>query len=152
MYSLSYILHIFGVAIWIGSFFALGYLLKGLAKDERKLVDLAPVVKGIQRWVMVGVLPSLALILLSGVYMVLQFNRSSMPLYITIMEQGGTLIILLTIILVSMYSVKLTRKLEGIPLKKEKALAELMKLYANFLLISTILGVGIIIVVGLRLV
>lgn len=152
MYSLSYILHIAGVAIWIGSFFALGYLLKSLVKDERKLEDFAPITKRIQKWVMMGVLPSLVLILLSGVYMILQFNRDSMPLYLTIMEQGGTMIILLTIILVSVYSVRLTKKLQGIPLKKERTLAELTKMYANFLLISTLLGVGIIVIVGLRLV
>jgi uncharacterized membrane protein len=151
MYSLSYILHIAGVAIWVGSFFALGYLLRSLANEERKLADFSPVMKRIQKWVMRGVLPSLVLILLSGVYMILQFSRDSMPLYLTIMEQGGSLIILLTIILVSMYSVRLTKKLQGIPLRKERSLAKLTKLYANFLLISTLLGIGIIIVVGLRL-
>lgn len=151
MYALSYILHIAGVAIWLGSFFALGYLLKSLAKDQRHLESFAPVVRRIQKWVMVGVIPSLTLILLSGVYMILQYNRDSMPLYLTLMEQGGSLIILLTIILVSIYSVKLTKKLKGLPLKKEKSLAELTKLYANFLLISMILGVGIVIIVGLRL-
>lgn len=152
MYSLSYIIHIAGVAIWVGSFFALGYLLRSLANDERKLEDFAPVIKRIQKWVMVGVLPSLVLILLSGVYMILQFDRDSMPLYLSIMEQGGTLIILLTIISVSIYSVKLTKKLRSIPLKKERTLADLTKMYANFLLVSTLLGIGIIIIVGLRLV
>ncbi|GFZ91805.1 hypothetical protein GCM10010978_32750 [Compostibacillus humi] len=152
MYYLSYMLHIAGIAIWLGSFLALGYLLKSLVKDERKLADFAPVIKRIQKWVMMGVLPSLVLILLSGVYMILQFSRDSMPLYLTIMEQGGTIIILLTIILVSMYSVRLTKKLQGIPLKKEKTLVELTNVYSNFLLVSTLLGIGIIIVVGLRLV
>lgn len=151
MYSLSYILHITGVAIWVGSFLALGYLLRGIAKNERALTNFAPVIKRIQKWVMWGVLPSLTLILLSGVYMILQFNRESMPLYLTIMEQGGTMIILLTIIFVSIYSVRLTRKLEGIPLKKEKTLVGLTKMYANYLLISTLLGIGIVIIVGLRL-
>ncbi|PDM38846.1 MULTISPECIES: hypothetical protein [unclassified Geobacillus] len=152
MYYLSYMLHIAGIAIWLGSFLALGYLLKSLVKDERKLADFAPVIKRIQKWVRMGVLPNLVLILLSGVYMILQFSRDSMPLYLTIMEQGGTIIILLTIILVSMYSVRLTKKLQGIPLKKEKTLVELTNVYSNFLLVSTLLGIGIIIVVGLRLV
>lgn len=145
-------LHIVGVAIWLGSFLALGFLLKSLVKDEKTLADFAPIIKRMQKWVMMGVFPSLVLILLSGVYMILQFSRDSMPLYLTIMEQGGTLIILLTIIFVSIYSVRLTKKLQGIPLKKEKTLVELTKIYSNFLLISTLLGIGIIIVVGLRLV
>lgn len=152
MYSLSYILHIASVAIWIGSFFALGYLLKSLVKDERKLADFTYVTKKIQTWVMVGVLPSLVIILVSGIYMILQFNRDTMPLYLTIMEQGGSLIILLTIALVSVYSVRLTKKLKGMPSKKERSLADVTKVYANFLLISTLLGMGIIIIVVLRLV
>ncbi|RDW15875.1 hypothetical protein [Oceanobacillus chungangensis] len=151
MYSLNYILHIVGVVIWIGSFSVLGYLLKSMINQEKSLTDFSPLIKRIQSWVTIGVLPSLLLILLSGTYMILQFNRDTMPLYLTIMEQGGTLIILLTIILVSMYSVRLTKKLQGITLRKDKSLAQLTKIYANFLLISTFLGIGIIIIVGLRL-
>lgn len=101
---------------------------------------------------MIGVIPSLVLILVSGSFMIFQFNRDTKPLYLTIMEQGGTLIILLTIILVSVYSVKLTKKLQGITLKKDKSLAQLTKIYANFLLIYTLLDISIIIVVGLRIV
>lgn len=152
MYSLYYILHIVGIAVWIGSFLVLGYLLKTLAKEQRRLIDLSPVIKKIQKWVMVGVVPSLVLILVSGSFMIFEFNRDSMPLYLKLMEQGGTLIILLTIIFVSIYSVKITKKLQGIQLKKDKSLAQLTKIYANYLLISTLLGIGIVIVVGLRLV
>lgn len=151
MYEWSYILHIVGVVIWIGSFIVLGYLLKGLTKNG-SLKDYSFVIKRIQKSVMVGVLPSLVLVLLSGTYMILQLNRDTMPLYLTIMEQGGTLIILLTIILVSIYSVKLSKKLQGIPLKKDKSLAQLTKIYTNFLIVSSLLGIGIIIVVGLRVV
>lgn len=152
MYSLYYILHIVGIAVWIGSFLVLGYLLKTMAKEQRRLIDLSPVIKKIQKWVMVGVVPSLVLILVSGSFMIFEFNRDSMPLYLKLMEQGGTLIILLTIIFVSIYSVKITKKLQGIQLKKDKSLAQLTKIYANYLLISTLLGIGIVIVVGLRLV
>lgn len=152
MYSFNYILHIAGVAIWIGSFAALGYLLKTLVRQENSLVDFSPVIKKIQKWVMMGVIPSLVLILFSGSFMIVQFNRETMPLYLTIMEQGGSLIILLTIIFVSIYSVRLTKKLKGLPLKKEKSLAQLTKMYAQFLVISAILGIVIVMIVGLRIV
>lgn len=152
MYSFNYILHIAGVAIWIGSFAALGYLLKTLVRQENSLVEFSPVIKKIQKWVMMGVIPSLVLILFSGSFMIVQFNRETMPLYLTIMEQGGSLIILLTIIFVSIYSVRLTKKLKGLPLKKEKSLAQLAKMYAQFLVISAILGIVIVMIVGLRIV
>lgn len=152
MYTWSYILHIVGVALWIGSFLMLGFLLKGLIKEANHLKDYGMVIQRIQKWVMLGVLPSLVLVLLSGTYMILQLNRDTLPLYLTVMEQGGTLIILLTIIFVSIYSVKLTKKLQGIPVKKDKSLAQLAKIYTNFLVVSSLLGIGIIIIVGLRIV
>lgn len=151
MYSLSYILHIVSVALWIGSFAVIGYLLKTLTKDK-KLKDFSVVIKRMQKWVMVGVLPSLLLILLSGTYMMFQFNRDAMPFYLSIMEQGGTLIILLTILFVSIYNVKLTKKLKGIQLKKDRSLAQITNMYTNFLFISALLAIGIIVVVGLRIV
>ena len=151
MYSLSYIVHIVGVALWIGSFAVIGYLLKIMTKNKG-LKDFSVIIKRIQKWVMVGVLPSLVLIFLSGTYMIFQFNRDTMPFYLSIMEQGGTLIILLTIIFVSIYNVKLTKKLKGIQLKKDKSLAQITNMYTNFLLISTLLAIGIIVVVGLRIV
>lgn len=151
MYSLSYILHIVGVALWIGSFAVIGYLLKILTKNKG-LKDFSVIIKRMQKWIMVGVLPSLLLIFLSGTYMIFQFNRDTMPFYLSIMEQGGTLIILLTILFVSIYNVKLTKKLKGIQLKKDKSLAQITNIYTNFLLISTLLAIGIIVVVGLRIV
>lgn len=152
MYSLSYILHIIGIAVWIGSFSVLGYLLRILAKDETKLDQYTLIIKKTQKWVMWGVIPSLIIILNTGAYMILQFNRDSLPLYLTLMEQAGTLVILISIIFVSIYSVRLTKRFKNIPLKKERTLSTLTKTYANFLFVSTALGTIIVIIVGLRLV
>ena len=91
-------------------------------------------IKRIQKWVMMGIIPSLVLVVLSGSYMIYKFNRNAMPLFLSIMEQGGSLIILLTIIIISIYSVRLSQKLNGVPLKKEQSLAQITKMYANFLL------------------
>ncbi|MGY3714616.1 hypothetical protein ACWE42_03710 [Sutcliffiella cohnii] len=148
MYELNYIVHIVGVVLWIGSFIVLGYLLKAMTNN--KVEDYSPIITNIQKWVMRGTLPSLILIVVSGSFMIMQFNRDAMPLYLSLMEMGGTMIILLTIIFVSIYSVKLTKKLKGIPTKKDKSLAQLTKVYANFLLISAVLGIVIVVVVGLR--
>lgn len=113
MYELSYIVHIVGVALWLGSFLGFGYLLRGLAKGTVNLDTFAPVVRKIQKWVMFGIIPSLILIMTSGIYMIMQFNRDTMPLYLTLMEQMGSLVILLTIALVSVFSARLTKKLKG---------------------------------------
>lgn len=152
MYSFSYIIHIVGVTLWIGSFLGLGYLLKTIVNQDKNIADFTVVIKRIQKWVMLGIMPSLVLVVLSGSFMINKFNRSAMPLYLSIMEQVGSLIILLTIIFISIYSVKLSKKLKGVPLKKDQSLAQISKIYANFLYISAVLGIIIIIIVGLRIV
>ena len=48
MYSLSYILHIVGVALWIGSFAVIGYLLKILTKNKG-LKDFSVIIKRMQK-------------------------------------------------------------------------------------------------------
>lgn len=152
MYSFNYIIHIIGVVLWIGSFLGLGYLLRTIASQDKNINSFSAIIKKIQKWVMIGVIPSLVLIVVSGSFMIFQFNRETLPLYLSLMEQGGTLIILLTIIFVSIYSVRLTKKLKGIQMKKDQSLASITKMYANYLLLSSVLGVIIIIIVGLRIV
>ena len=45
MYSFSYIVHIVCVALWIGSFLGLGYLLKTIVKQEKNIGEFSGVDK-----------------------------------------------------------------------------------------------------------
>jgi putative copper export protein len=152
MYSIAYILHIVGIALWIGSFAALGFLLRSLVRKGESLERHSLIVEKIRRFVNFGILPGLVIVLVTGVIMILQFDREHIPFYLTFMEQAGTLIILLTIIFVSMYSRKMGKKLQGVVLKKDKPLESLALMYTNFMFLSAALSVMVIVVVGLRIV
>lgn len=152
MYEIYYILHIVGVALWIGSFMAFGFLLRSLVKQGSQIDHFTIVIKRIRLWVNVGVLPSALIVLLTGVGMILQFNRDSLPFYLQFMEQFGSLTILFTIVILTIYGRQLRKKLHGLTLKKEKSLAALSQIYSRYLFVSAILAGLVVIVVGLRLV
>ncbi|UTR08644.1 hypothetical protein MM300_11800 [Evansella sp. LMS18] len=152
MYSISYILHIVGIALWIGSFAAFGFLLRSLVKKGEGLDNHSFILEKIRRWVNLGILPGLFIVLITGVFMILQFERESMPFYLSFMEQAGTMVILLTIVFVSIYSRKMGKKLNGAVLKKDKPLESLALMYTNFMFLSAALSVMVIVVVGLRII
>ncbi|GAA0465427.1 MULTISPECIES: hypothetical protein [Alkalibacillus] len=151
MYELSYSLHIVGVALWIGAFIVVGLLLRSLAKSEEELKKHSLVIEKLRRMINWVVLPSGIVVMLTGVYMILQFNRDTLPLYLKLMEEIGGVAILLTVIVVSLYSKKLKKKLQGIELKKDKSLTAITKMYTNFLFISTILSIVVVVIVAMRL-
>ncbi|SER89862.1 hypothetical protein [Salisediminibacterium halotolerans] len=150
MYSLMYILHIAGVALWLGSFAAFGYLLRSLVSSENSLDTYTSVVNKIRIWINAGVLPGAVLVMLTGVFMILQFDRANLPFYLLFMEQAGSIIILFTVIVLSVYSRKLKKKLNGEQLKKEKTLESLSLMYTNYLFTSAALGLVIVIITGMR--
>jgi len=153
MYSTYYIFHIIGVAIWIGSFAALGFLLRSLIKNkEDELEQYTFVIKRIRLWVNTGVLPSSFIVLITGVFMILQFDHDTLPFYLKFMEQAGSMIILFTIIAVTIYSRKIGKKLDGKLMKKEKNLESLSLMYTNFLFISAGLAAIVVIVTGMRII
>ena len=152
MYNIFYIVHIIGVVIWIGSFITLGVVLRALTKVDLPKESRKALISRIQGWVTYGIIPSAIFVLISGLYMIMQFERSGLPFYFSFMEQAGSLIILLTVIFVTLISSKLTKKVKGTPLKKEQTLQVSTKRYANYLLTSAVLGTVVIIVVGLRIV
>lgn len=151
MYSAYYIFHIAGVAVWIGSFAAFGFLLRSLIKNNESLEKYTFVISRIRLWINGGVIPSALIVLITGVLMILQFNRENLPFYLIFMEQAGSLVILFTIIVVSVYSRILRKKLQGLPLKKEKTLESVGLMYTNYLFTSAALALLIIMVVGMRL-
>ncbi|QKS73133.1 hypothetical protein FLK61_23560 [Paenalkalicoccus suaedae] len=151
MYNAAYILHIAGLALWIGSFVAFGYLLRSLVKSSYGLENITPVLARIRRWVNIGMVPSAIVVMATGVFMIIQLNRETLPFYLLFMEQAGSMVILITVIMVSIYSRKLRKKLQGLPMKKEQSLETLSLHYTNYLFGSASLAMLIVIVVGLRI-
>lgn len=151
MYNAYYIFHILGVVLWVGSFTAFGFLLRSLVKSGKGMENYSFVINRIRLWVNYGMNPSALIVMITGVMMILRFNRDTLPFYLTFMEQAGSLAILFSIIAVSIYSRKLRKKLNNLPMKKEKSLESISLHYTNFLLISAALAMVVVVVVGLRI-
>ncbi|SDO17213.1 hypothetical protein [Alkalicoccus daliensis] len=151
MYSLSYIIHIIGVALWLGSFTAFGFLLQSLVREDEPMKNYRSVINKIRIWINYGVLPGAVVVMLTGVYMILQLNRETLPFYMIFMEQAGSMIVLLTVVMLSVYSRRLKKKLEGETLKKDKTLEALSLAHTNYMFSSAALVLLVIIVVGMRI-
>ncbi|PYZ94802.1 hypothetical protein CR194_04545 [Salipaludibacillus keqinensis] len=151
MYAISYILHIAGIALWFGSFAAFGFLIRSLVKGEETEETYTPVMNKIRLWINVGVLPGAVIVMLTGVYMILQFNREALPFYMIFMEQAGSMVVLLTVIMISLYSRKMKKKLNGETLKKDKTLKSISLMYTNYLFASATLVLLVLVVVGMRM-
>ncbi|WP_280770428.1 hypothetical protein [Salipaludibacillus daqingensis] len=152
MYSTYYIFHIVGIALWIGSFAAFGFLLRSLVNQKEPIETYSFVIKRIRLWVNTGVFPSSFIVMITGVLMILQFDRDTLPFYLQFMEQAGSIIILSTIISLAIYSRKISGKLNGKEMKKEKSLESLTLMYTNFLFGSAALALIVVIITGMRII
>lgn len=156
MYELMYFLHLTGVAIWVGAFIAFGLLLRSLVKSKQVEAQ-SSIVNQIRRWVNIGIIPSGLIVLVTGVLMIVQFSRDALPMYMILMEQIGSLVILGSVIAISIYSFKLKKQMQAHslndvhPVKKHQSLAHLTSVYSKLLFSSAGLAIVVIVVVSLRI-
>lgn len=141
LYNASYFVHIIGIVLWMGSFVSFWFLLRTAVKQD----SYEGIGNAIRKNVNVVIIPATILIVVSGSYMIMQFNRDTMPLYLSLMEMGGTMVILLSIIALSILSRKISKAIDG-----AKKIA-LYSYYRITLLLSSILGAAVVFIVALRL-
>ena len=141
LYNFSYFVHVIGVVLWIGSFVSFWFLLRTVVKQN----SYEGIGNAIRKNVNTLILPASILVVVSGSYMIMTFNRDSMPLYLSLMEMGGTMVILLSIIALSIISRKITKAVD-----EAKKLA-LYSYYRMTLLLSSVLGAAVVFIVALRL-
>lgn len=141
LYNASYFVHIIGIVLWMGSFVSFWFLLRTAVKQD----SYEGIGNAIRKNVNVVIIPATILIVVSGSYMIMQFNRDTMPLYLSLMEMGGTMVILLSIIALSILSRKISKAIDG-----AKKIA-LYSYYRTTLLLSSILGAAVVFIVALRL-
>ncbi|GAA0351944.1 hypothetical protein [Bacillus horti] len=156
MQSFYYFLHIIGVIIWIGSFIGFGLLLRSLAKKE-SVEQHTQVVTKIDQLVKRLILPSALVVMISGVFLILPYDRGSLPLYITLMEQAGSLIILLSIIVLTIQSRKIQKALrqqtDGVEVSSAKKLTlqGVTDVYSKFMLGSAVMASTIVVIVSMKI-
>lgn len=142
VYNVSYFIHVIGIVLWIGSFMSFWFLLRTVVKQD----SYEGIGNAIRKNVNAVIIPASVLVVVSGSYMIMQFNRDSMPLYFSLMEMGGTMVILLSIIALSIISKKITKAVD-----EAKKIA-LYGYYRTTLLLSSVLGTAVVFIVALRLI
>lgn len=141
MYVQNFILflHVLFAATWFGGIALMAmYLRDAVRSDDADKISYA--MGRAQRWNMTMFVPTSILVLLTGMYMFLQFQGR--PLYLLVKERFGSAFILLFIIFVTWYGRKLLNQITQS--KDTKESVKLAKRYIMLLNIS-ILCIAIII-------
>lgn len=114
MYGFLLFLHLAGLAVWLGTTAMSAFL---LMRTRPKLAsrDVADISVGVLRTFNTLTHSSAFLVLLSGVLLLLRLgmDHSSFPFWLLFMEQFGTVVILLFIILLSILSSKARKALQS---------------------------------------
>lgn len=146
MYQLYYFIHLAGIALWIGSFIGFAALIRHMNRSQSLNGTHEALILRMKRFVNVGVLPATGAVLVSGVLMILRFDHSALPLYMRLMEQVGGVALILTILVIGLYSRKIstsiTARTDG---------AHITRVYAMMLYISAFLGILVLLITALRL-
>jgi len=111
MFTTMLFFHLTGLSIWFGSLLSLAIITSLLKKHagSKDIQNLLRKIPGLfSRWLH----PSSFIVLLSGVFMIISMNisESQKPLWLHFMEKGGTLTILLSIVVLSIISSKKIKK------------------------------------------
>ncbi|MBS4174664.1 hypothetical protein [Bacillus sp. FJAT-49736] len=111
MFTTMLFFHLSGLSIWLGSLISLAVIMSLLKKQagSKDVQSLLQKIPGLfNRWLH----PSSFIVLLSGVFMIIGMNisESQKPLWLHFMEKGGSLTILLSIIVLSIISSKKIKK------------------------------------------
>ena len=115
MYGFLLFLHLAGLAVWLGTTAMSAFLLMK-AKQKLESKDVADMSVGVVRTFNALTHTSAFLVLLSGILLLLRLgmeNHSNFPFWLLFMEQFGSIVILLFIILLSILSGKARKALQS---------------------------------------
>ncbi|MBO8170264.1 MAG: hypothetical protein H0Z33_00055 [Bacillaceae bacterium] len=146
MYSLLYFFHISGLVIWLGSLIALGFLLmilKGrlVAGDNPFVASTLNLIKWLSN-------PGALVVLITGVMMLVQMGMAGgdKPFWLSFMEQAGGMVILLSIILLTLLSRRIMKRLTG---GKSSSLPSLTG-YLTVIGLTVLMSLSVVLVVSFK--
>lgn len=147
MYSWMLFIHLAGLAAWFGVTL-LGAIMLSSFKGKIAEAGISSValstVKNINRVTHL----SAFLVLASGLYMILQWDREGMPFWLAFMERAGGMIVLLFIIILSIFGGRLKRTLaKGDAAGSAKGIA----VYTTLAFVFLLAILAVILVVSLRM-
>ncbi|TCP59558.1 hypothetical protein EV586_101787 [Tumebacillus sp. BK434] len=111
MYGSMFFLHITGLAVWLGSLVVLSFLLVMIKRGagetvKAQIIAYLKLTNGLSH-------PSALIVLISGAVMLQQLGieHSDLPFWISFMEQGGTLMVLFSTIVLALVGRRLKKRL-----------------------------------------
>lgn len=110
MYGWMFFIHLAGLAAWFGVTL-MGVLMLLSVKGKLAEANLTSVAQTIVRNINRVTHPAAFLVLASGLYMILQWDRDGMPFWLAFMERVGGMVIILFMIILSIFGAKLRKKL-----------------------------------------
>jgi len=115
MFGLMLFLHLTGLFMWLGGLLAIVVMLSVL-KKQIGTGETSALAGRIIRVFSLFAHPGAALVLVSGVYMIIQMGMGAdKPLWLNIMEKGGGMIILLGVILTGIMGSRVKKRLKAEP-------------------------------------
>ncbi|MDF2661905.1 MAG: hypothetical protein K0Q94_4696 [Paenibacillus sp.] len=145
MYGFMLFIHLTGLSIWLGSLVAVAILLTAM-KKMLPSADVSGIVRKTVRTFNLLTHPSAFLVLISGVFMILEMGLGSdKPFWLIYMERGGGMIVLLFIIVISIMGRRLMKRIAG---GDVQAASSSISSYVTGLSLSTVLVLSVVFVVS----
>lgn len=106
-YKISLFIHVLCIATWFGGTTLIAMFLRNATRsnDEKAMTN---ALSTAHRWNLTMMIPTSVLALLTGIYMLLQFQGDK-PLWLLVKERFGSLLILVFILLITIYGRKLLK-------------------------------------------
>ncbi len=146
-----YFLHLAGLAIWIGSMVVSVWLLVkiGRMEDRSNGKSLLQMMISLVKWLMNGA----ALVVLAsggGLIQSLGYHEIEKPLWITLMERGGGMIILLFLIIMTWMCNRAHKRLKGADDVQGNQFPKLVTRFSVTLSSFAVLALAVVYIVSLR--
>jgi uncharacterized membrane protein len=110
MYGWMFFIHLASLAAWFGVTL-MGVIMLLSMKGKLAESQLTSVAQNIVRQINRITHPAAFLVLASGLYMIMQWDRNGMPFWLAFMERAGGMVIILFMILVSIFGAKVRKTL-----------------------------------------
>lgn len=150
--NMLYFLHLIGLTLWMGSMVLLVILLVNLRKNTKEWggKPLFLLATKVVKWF----LNIAALVVLgSGGALIQQlgYTEATKPFWIRFMEQGGGMILLLFIIIMTWLSNRATRLVRDAGSEEDRVLPKMMGRYSLALSVFAVLAVAVVFVVSMKI-
>lgn len=105
--KISLFIHVFSVATWFGATTLMAMYLRNATRTNDNTV-MANSLETAQRWNLTMMIPTSVLALITGMYMLMQFEGDK-PLWLLVKERLGSIFIIVFILVIALYGKKLLK-------------------------------------------